>query len=98
MLVNFVAYWFDMTSYQHKLDLTSEPPLSPSQHATQPEQSASAAGRPFVGIEFTCCGRYARIYQNREGTYYVGNCPKCAKPVRLRIGTGGSDSRFFTVY
>ncbi|MEX0794431.1 MAG: hypothetical protein WD045_14945 [Pirellulaceae bacterium] len=87
-----------MNSQHHKLDLSSDPPLSPSQQTPQPEPSAGSAGRPFVGIEFTCCGRYARIYQNRDRTHYVGNCPKCAKPVRLRIGTGGSDSRFFTAY
>ena len=88
-----------MTSHEHQIDLTSEPALAPRpREGSQPEPSAGSAGRPFVGIEFTCCGRYARIYQNRDRTHYVGNCPKCAKPVRLRIGTGGSDSRFFTAY
>ncbi len=24
-----------------------------------------------------------------------GRCPKCLKPVRLKIGEGGVDSRFF---
>lgn len=53
--------------------------------------------RKFVGVKFDCCATYARIYINREQTAYVGNCPRCAKQVRLRIGPGGTDARFFTV-
>ena len=71
------------------VDLTSEPN----------EGNASGGRRShFVGINFGCCGTYARVYRNREGTAYVGNCPRCAKPVRLKIGPGGSDERFFTAY
>jgi hypothetical protein len=55
------------------------------------------AARKFVGVKFECCATYARIYINREETAYVGNCPRCAKQLRLRIGPGGTDSRFFTV-
>ena len=53
--------------------------------------------RKYLGIKFACCGVYARIYQNKEGTAYVGRCPKCLKPVRIRIGAGGTNQRFFTV-
>jgi len=55
-------------------------------------------GRRFVGIQFACCGIYSRVYVNRDETAYEGYCPRCSKPVRLRIGPGGTDSRFFTVY
>jgi hypothetical protein len=53
-------------------------------------------GRRFVGVTFACCDVYARVYVNHDGTAYEGRCPKCAKKVRLEIGPGGTDSRFFT--
>lgn len=52
--------------------------------------------RKFVGVHFACCDVYTRVYVNRDGTAYEGNCPKCAKRVRLQISPGGTDSRFFT--
>ena len=55
-----------------------------------------AASRRFVGVNFACCDVYTRVYVNRDQTAYEGNCPKCAKRVRLKIGPGGTDSRFFT--
>jgi len=57
--------------------------------------STASGSRPFLGIHFMCCDVYARIYPNREATAYIGNCPRCAKRVHLRIGSGGTDARFF---
>ena len=51
--------------------------------------------RKFLGIMFDCCGVYGRIYQNKDGTAYVGRCPKCMRPVRVPIGKGGTGQRFF---
>lgn len=70
------------------LDLCSEPP----------ENRSSGQARPFVGVHFACCDVYSRVYINRVRSAYEGNCPKCSKPVRLRIGPDGTDSRFFTAY
>ena len=58
--------------------------------------SNRANERKFVGVQFKCCDVYSRVYINRDKTAYEGNCPKCAKRVRLTIGPGGTDSRFFT--
>lgn len=73
------------------LDLSSEPPES---GANQEKRG----GRRFVGIHFACCGVYARIYMNRDGTAYDGHCPRCSRPISFQIGPGGTDSRFFTAY
>lgn len=69
------------------LDLSSEPP-----------ESERPGSRRFIGIMFACCKVYARIYVNREGTAYIGYCPRCSKRVKLTIGPGGSDQRIFTAY
>jgi hypothetical protein len=70
------------------LDLSSDSPL---------EKTASPGGAtPFLGVHFTCCDVYARVYPNREGTAYVGHCPRCAKRVQFKVGPGGTDARFFT--
>ena len=69
------------------LDLSNEPPQ---------RNEAGDSNRRFVGVNFTCCGVYSRVYRNRDETAYVGFCPKCSKPIRLKIGPGGTDSRFFT--
>lgn len=34
---------------------------------------------------------------NKEGTAFVGWCPKCAKKVTLTISPDGEDSQFFEV-
>ncbi len=60
------------------------------------DRKAEAASRSFVGVQFKCCDVYVRVYINRDKTAYEGNCPKCAKAVRLPIGPGGTDARFFT--
>ncbi len=51
--------------------------------------------RPFLGIHFECCSVYARIYKTAKGDAYAGYCPKCRRPIRLRVGEGGSGQRFF---
>ncbi|MEZ5064736.1 MAG: hypothetical protein R3B81_08355 [bacterium] len=50
---------------------------------------------PFLGIHFTCCGVYGRIYRTRDRRAYEGRCPRCLARLRVPIGDGGVAQRFF---
>jgi hypothetical protein len=74
----------------YKLDVAGLP---------RPERTedAIAHSRPFLGLQFNCCRTYQRVYRSADGLFYRGRCPKCLKAVEIRVGQGGSDSRFFVV-
>ena len=52
----------------------------------------------FLGVMFNCCSVYTRIYKNKDGSAYVGRCPKCLKNVKIPVGEYGTSERFFNVY
>ncbi|MBN1760827.1 MAG: hypothetical protein JW863_21035 [Chitinispirillaceae bacterium] len=66
--------------------------MSDSDVRASPRQTG---GKKFLGVHFRCCNLYQRIYCNANGTAYEGRCPRCGKAVRIPIGEGGSNSRFF---
>jgi len=80
-----------------RLDLVSDPNIMPVVSAQGLEQTPgiTAEGKKFLGIKFSCCGLYARIYVNRDGTAYEGRCPRCLQPIKIKIGQGGTSTRFF---
>lgn len=53
-----------------------------------------AKKRKFLGV-LQCCNVYSRAYMNKEKTAYRGMCPRCDKPIHIKIGQGGTSSRFF---
>lgn len=76
-------------------DVSSEP-TSDSAGTRGILKGGPAAGNPFIGIQFTCCQTYGRIYRNADATAYCGHCPKCAKRIEILIGPGGGSARFFS--
>ena len=51
--------------------------------------------RKWLSVWFNCCKSYGRMYINRQGTGYRGQCPRCGATVRARVGPGGTSRRMF---
>jgi len=58
----------------------------------------AGGGPPWISMLWRCCSVYSRVYRNRQGTAYEGHCPKCARPVRVKIGPGGTSARCFEAH
>ncbi|MEZ6234934.1 MAG: hypothetical protein R3B68_12150 [Phycisphaerales bacterium] len=56
---------------------------------------AARGERPWIGVHFTCAGRYIRVFRAGTGDGYLARCPTCAKTMWFRVGTGGTAERFF---
>jgi hypothetical protein len=68
--------------------------------STEPDNQSLAdppAGpiRPWIGVRFTCCGLYARVYRRPNETRYVVRCPSCGQRAIVRVDPSGTPHRFF---
>lgn len=52
--------------------------------------------RPFLGMLFTCCNVYQRIYLDKTETAYAGACPKCGKRVTIKAAPGANKTKFWS--
>ena len=59
------------------------------------QNDAISNKKNYLGIMFNCCNIYARIYKNKDGNAYVGRCPKCMRTIKIPVGQGGTNTRFF---
>jgi len=50
--------------------------------------------KKFLGIYFSCCNVYGRIY-NHSGKQYAGKCPRCLRSLSIKVGSVGVSDRFF---
>ncbi|HOQ89903.1 MAG TPA: hypothetical protein PLO53_10600 [Candidatus Hydrogenedentes bacterium] len=53
------------------------------------------SARPWLGIYFSCCRVYARIFLNPNRDTFTAHCPRCARPLRIRITPDGCTDRFW---
>ncbi|OVE82449.1 hypothetical protein BVY03_00865 [bacterium K02(2017)] len=53
--------------------------------------------RKYIGVNFKCCGAYTRIYHNTKLNAYIGNCPRCLKPLKVQVNKekATTSNRFF---
>lgn len=64
----------------------------------QEPASSSVTGRPWLAVRWRCCEVYSRMYRRADGTAYEGRCPRCGRPIRVRVGPGGTSTRFFEAW
>lgn len=67
----------------------------PEEESENEKKSKKESEKKYLGIMFNCCNVYSRIYKNKEGTAYVGRCPKCMRNIKVPVGEGGTNQRFF---
>ncbi|MBI1335522.1 MAG: hypothetical protein GC164_01015 [Phycisphaera sp.] len=75
---------------------SASPPVPGTSSSDPAGKHDNMHGRPWLAIHWKCCSVYSRVYRNASGDAYEGKCPRCGRAVKVRVGSGGTDSRFFT--
>jgi hypothetical protein len=63
--------------------------------SAQPAATSGADQRPWIGVQFACCGIYARVYRRIDTHFYLVKCPHCGQKSTVRVAPGGVSSRLF---
>ncbi len=88
-----------MAQPDYILDIASLRATENTQAAEASAQTASgnspAQGRPWLAILWRCCSVYSRVYRKRDAAAYEARCPRCSRHLKIAVGEGGTDSRFF---
>ncbi|MEM7680722.1 MAG: hypothetical protein AAF288_02085 [Planctomycetota bacterium] len=61
-------------------------------------EQAESERRPWLAVHWRCCEVYNRVYRSPDGQRYEGRCPKCARPLSVKIGPAGTHCRFFEAH
>jgi PHP family Zn ribbon phosphoesterase len=78
--------------------VTAQDPRTFSLDIVEGEALASARGdRPWLGVYFRCAARYVKVFRTRDATGYLARCPACGRTTTFKVGTGGTNQRFFEV-
>ncbi|QQE14013.1 hypothetical protein JD969_19150 [Planctomycetota bacterium] len=110
--VGFCDYNMGMRDQDYILDLSSSRGDEPCEDVNRGQeglandgqgksggqQGPAGQGRGWIAMKWKCCGAYSRVYKNRVGDAYEGRCPKCMKLVKVKIGPGGTNDRFFEAH
>ncbi len=63
---------------------------------TTPQDRSPRTKLRFVGVIFSCCKVYSRIYLPPQKPVVYGFCPKCGARMEILQTPSGSTNRFFT--
>lgn len=74
------------------------PEYDEEEYEEEEAKKSSPTKTSYLGIMFNCCNVYGRIQKNKDGTAYVGRCPRCMRTIKIRVGEGGTGQRIFNAY
>ena len=82
-----------------QLDLASEAatanaPVQRVQANSAGDAASTSGARKFIGIHFSCCLAYTRVYPNPEKPKQIAHCPRCGRGLEIEFSPNGASGRF----